>query len=72
VLVAANVEVAGVEAAESSGDVRGVVTGDTDDLPGRRRVLSGSKRAATLRNAEMSWGMPEPREARGMSRYLQL
>jgi hypothetical protein len=40
-------------AAGTAGDVRGVVTGDTDDLPGRWRELSGSARLPHKGNAEM-------------------
>jgi hypothetical protein len=39
--------------AGTAGDVRGVVTGDTDDLPGRWRELSGSARLPHKGNAEM-------------------
>jgi hypothetical protein len=37
----------------------GVVTGDTDDLPGRWREMSGDRKTAKQWNAEGMWGMPE-------------
>jgi hypothetical protein len=50
--------------AGTAGDVRGVVTGDTDDLPGRRRDLSGGTgvtETAVQGNTGGCGGMPERR-----------
>jgi hypothetical protein len=45
---------AGIAAAVgTAGELLGVVTGDTDDLPGRWRELSGSARLPHKGNAEM-------------------